>query len=75
MAIRLPKGAGKAAVGTVAAAGVGVGIAAAAGALPGTEDAPQKITDFFNNATGGIFNFGTTALYAAAAVALILLLK
>ena len=75
MVFKAPKGTVKVVAGTVAAAGVGVGIAAAAGALPGTEGAPQKITEFLNNATGGIFNIGSTAMLAAGAVLLILLLK
>jgi hypothetical protein len=75
MAFKIPKGATKAAAGAVAVTGVGLGIAAAAGALPGTEGAPGAIGDFFNNATGGLLNLGSTAMYAAAAVALILLLK
>lgn len=68
-------GPAKAVAGTAAVTGVGLGLAAAAGALPGTEGAPDAIGDFFNKATGGLFGLGTTAMYAAAAVALILLLK
>ena len=73
--MNLPAGATKAIAGTVGVAGVGLGLSALAGALPGTEGTPQKIGDFLNNATGGLFNIGSTAMLAAGAVALILLLK
>lgn len=75
MGFKIPKGAARGAAGAVAVTGVGLGLAAAAGALPGTEGAPDAIGDFFNKATGGLFSLGSTAMYAAAAVALILLLK
>lgn len=74
MAFKL-SGTAKAVAGTVAVAGVGVGIAAAAGKIPGTEDAPGNILDFLNGATGGLFTFGSTAMYVAAGVALFVLLK